>query len=127
AIPNIIKKRTEAFSNKFKTIFKLSRTFNDDQIKFGKYALSNLFGGVGYFYGDSVNVREGFGVDPPPGSLEPVEAHALFASVPCRPFFPRGFLWDEGFQLLIIQAWDTSFRMGGSVESKYLELKLGAG
>lgn len=82
--------------------------------------LSNLIGGIGFFHGSDVVDRsaapeydeenEGFWEE-----TEEARARAqpvlegpkdLFTSVPSRPFFPRGFLWDEGFHLIPIMEWD---------------------
>lgn len=57
-------------------------------------ALSNLLGGMAYLYGSSQVAVPGsrgqqrLALSPP---------SALFTAVPSRSFFPRGFLWDEGF------------------------------
>ncbi len=113
----------EKFKQKFDLKFDLKYPYNNDEHKrFGQELLSNLMGGVGYFYGDSIvdrthendydeyeeeedeeynsitnNEKKKPTVEPP---------HELYSSVPSRPFFPRGFYWDEGFHLIPILEYD---------------------
>ncbi|KAK9809318.1 hypothetical protein WJX73_004307 [Symbiochloris irregularis] len=76
-------------------------------------ALSNMLGGMGYFYGSSrVQVGRSQVLPSPPA--------ALFTAVPSRSFFPRGFLWDEGFHQLLVQKWDG--RMSREVLAHWLDL-----
>lgn len=67
-------------------------------------------GGIGYFYGDDrVNISSA-----PSGSKALPEndtKHELFTMVPSRSFFPRGFLWDEGFHLLVVMNWDLDLAL----------------
>ena len=89
--------------------------------QFAKSMFSNLVGGIGYFYGDSVVDRsyapeyeeenEGFWQETAEarGRQDAAKLEGpseLFTSIPSRPFFPRGFLWDEGFHLIPIADWD---------------------
>lgn len=81
------------FSRRFARTFKLEeRGVEAEDITAAKAALSNLLGGMGYFRGRS-EIR-GAGADG--GNGMSFEA-SLFTAVPSRSFFPRGFLWDEGF------------------------------
>ena len=63
-----------------------------------------MLGGIGYFFGTS-DVRksgaEGVGQSWPA---------ALFSAVPSRPFFPRGFIWDEGFHQVCFTSVEFSVR-----------------
>lgn len=64
-----------------------------------KAALSNMLGAIGYWYGHSL-VKENEATK----SIR-LQDIPLFASTPSRSFFPRGFLWDEGFHQLVIRRW----------------------
>lgn len=91
----------QAFNEKFDSIFKLQeKNYSKSEIAFSKAALSNLIGGIGYFYGFSI-VQSEFNRLP-----IPYFEGALYSAVPSRSFFPRGFLWDEGFHNLLIVKWN---------------------
>eukprot|EP00762_Andalucia_godoyi_P008717 ANDGO_00452.mRNA.1 Mannosyl-oligosaccharide glucosidase GCS1 len=66
-----------------------------------EYAFSNLIGGMGYFYG-TYFLKDGRS----PGGMREVGPTDLFTAVPSRSFFPRGFLWDEGFMQLLVASWN---------------------
>lgn len=121
-----IKTTTEAFSEKYLETFTPQTPFNAQKYqKFGRSLLSNLAGGIGYFYGDQIVDRsnapeyeeenEGFWEDTAEARARHAEQKEgpfeLFTSIPSRPFFPRGFLWDEGFHLMPIIEWDTDLTM----------------
>lgn len=119
-----IKSNTESFAKRYKDVFTPSAQFKDAKYDgFSKALFSNLFGGVGYFHGSSVvdvsyapeydEEDEGFwtGVAEARQRMQPTlqGPYELFTAVPSRPFFPRGFLWDEGFHLLPVLDYDIDF------------------
>ncbi|KZV39984.1 hypothetical protein F511_15646 [Dorcoceras hygrometricum] len=93
------------YEEKFQEVFNMSDELNSEAMTVGQAALGNLLGGIGYFYGQSK-------ISHPPSSTIVADNHILYwpaelyTAVPCRPFFPRGFLWDEGFHQLLIWRWD---------------------
>ena len=101
--------RRRTFDTKFETVFGLSqkkfeddailRNFKDHGLQFSKEALSNLLGGIGYYYGP-IQIRI-------PGTSNKYydEPSGIFTACPSRSRFPRGFLWDEGFHLLLTCQW----------------------
>lgn len=68
-------------------------------------AVSNLLGGLSYFYGASLvhdPSAPARGARGSSGASVFAPAHALLTCVPSRSFFPRGFLWDEGFHQVLV-------------------------
>lgn len=103
---DLLAKKSEEFETKFDNIFKLKeKSFNEEEINFAQSALSNLLGGIGYFYGSS-RVISDFLETPVSYWKAP-----LYTAVPSRSFFPRGFLWDEGFHGLLIASWDLEIEL----------------
>merc|ERR1719410_3368465 len=74
-------------------------------MRLAHYALSNLLGGIGYWSGNQI-----FQKSPKQAPMYTADM-TLLSAVPSRSFFPRGFLWDEGFHELIIGTWDLSLSL----------------
>ncbi|KAI0124410.1 glycoside hydrolase family 63 protein [Xylariales sp. AK1849] len=121
-----IKSTTESFGERFSSVFAPQKPFNAQKYhKFGQSLLSNLAGGIGYFHGHHIVDRsnapeyeeenEGFWEDTAEARArkqeQPEGPFELFTSIPSRPFFPRGFLWDEGFHLMPIADWDLDLTL----------------
>ena len=68
-------------------------------------ALSNILGGIGYFHG-SIKQKQKKNKDE-----KDTQKKGLFTATPCRSYFARGFLWDEGFHQLIISKWDLELSL----------------
>lgn len=91
-----IQAEIQDYDDQFEKSFGLAeKSFNSSMIEFAQAALSNLVGGIGYFYGASKLSN---------GNVAPIAP--LYTAVPSRSFFPRGFLWDEGFHQTLLALWD---------------------
>jgi mannosyl-oligosaccharide glucosidase len=107
------------FQNRFQSVFQPKSPFKGPQYsRFSQSLLSNLLGGIGYFYGSSLvdisnqSEYEEEAIKTPTHSVNQhttpklTKAVELFSGVPSRAAFPRGFLWDEGFHQLLVLEWD---------------------
>jgi len=98
---DMLREKMDMFDLRFEKTFHLNeKGYNQSAVKFAQSAMSNMVGGIGYFYGSSV-VKSKYNSLPVPYWEAP-----LYTGVPSRSFFPRGFLWDEGFHNLLISRWD---------------------
>ena len=125
-LSQLIEEASTRFKTKFARVFAPKAPFDSPKYtKFSQEMLSNLVGGIGYFYGDSFVDRsyapefeeenEGFWEETAAarerGPIKQEPPQELFTAVPSRPFFPRGFLWDEGFHLIPIAEWDIDLTL----------------
>ncbi|XP_036356212.1 mannosyl-oligosaccharide glucosidase-like [Octopus sinensis] len=92
------------FDKKFARTFSTS-ALSSEKVKFSKFAVSSLLGGISHFRGRSVVGKMGS-----PGNVSYFKA-SLITAVPSRAFFPRGFLWDEGFHGILLARWDPDRSM----------------
>ncbi|KAF2642248.1 glycoside hydrolase [Massarina eburnea CBS 473.64] len=114
------------FDSRFDKLFVPRPPFGTEAfVTFGKTILSNLQGGLGYFHGDAkVDLGEDHAFDETTARFWEKTAAArkghepelrgpreLLSHVPSRSFFPRGFLWDEGFHLLPVLDWDADLAL----------------
>ncbi|CAN0896147.1 Mannosyl-oligosaccharide glucosidase GCS1 [Linum grandiflorum] len=109
-----LKQKQTEFDSKFEQLFDGGNKLETESTVVGKAAIANMLGGIGYFYGQSKIAypnRDTF------ISYWPAE---LYTAVPSRPFFPRGFLWDEGFHQLLIWRWDL--RISLDIVGHWLDL-----
>ncbi|CDW55417.1 mannosyl oligosaccharide glucosidase [Trichuris trichiura] len=94
------------FEKKFEAAFQLEeKKYAEVFSKVGKHALSSMLGGLSYFHGRAI-VQSVY--NSAPVLYGPLE---LFSTVPSKSFFPRGFLWDEGFHQLLLRHWDVDLSL----------------
>ncbi|KAG6455861.1 hypothetical protein O3G_MSEX009421 [Manduca sexta] len=102
----VLENKKKDFDEEFEKKFKLAeKGYKQEDIAIAKAAMSNMIGGIGYFYGAG-RVQSQYTREPVPYWRAP-----LYTAVPSRSFFPRGFLWDEGFHGLLIGRWSPDIQM----------------
>lgn len=116
SLKSMIQSTLQIIDTKFTKKFQLNAPFNTNKyVEFAKEILSQLLGGIIYLNGDQVVDRSAviddvnFAHSHLKGSKE--GPHELFTCVPSRPFFPRGFYWDEGFHLLPVLQYDSDLTL----------------
>lgn len=90
----------QSFSTHFLSKFDISKYSTKYQIA-AKAAISNLLGGISFFSGSTIQKDE-------KGDYHVTPESTLLTAIPGRSFFPRGFVWDEGFHQLLIIEWNQT-------------------
>ncbi|XP_048485861.1 mannosyl-oligosaccharide glucosidase isoform X2 [Plutella xylostella] len=110
-----LEEKRRTFDEQFEETFKLAeKGYSQENISIARAAFSNCLGGVGYFYGAG-RVQSSYTKEPVPYWKAP-----LYTAVPSRSFFPRGFLWDEGFHGLLLGRWSPELQL--DVAAHWLDL-----
>lgn len=124
-----------AFASQIEDVFVKKTSFlNPKYASFTQGLMSNLLGGLGFFHGDSkIDLSNAesyeekeenfwFETQEQMSRVDPMifKEKSLLSFTPSRSFFPRGFLWDEGFHLLPVIEWDLDLAI--SVLRSWLDL-----
>ncbi|KAK1831601.1 glycoside hydrolase [Podospora conica] len=124
-----------SFPARVEAVFPRAPPFRQEKYaNFSREILSNLLGGLGFFHGDTKVdysnssayqetdldfwTQAASAMSRAPVTTTPPQT--LLSHTPSRPFFPRGFLWDEGFHLLPVIEWDLDLAI--SVLQSWLNL-----
>ncbi|XP_026318498.1 mannosyl-oligosaccharide glucosidase [Hyposmocoma kahamanoa] len=111
----VLEEKKRSFDKEFEEKFHLGQKgYSEEDINIAKAGMSNMIGGIGYFYGAS-RVQSQYIKESVPYWRAP-----LYTAVPSRSFFPRGFLWDEGFHGLLIGRWNQDIQM--DIAAHWLDL-----
>lgn len=123
------------FASQIEDVFVKKTSFlNPKYASFTQGLMSNLLGGLGFFHGDSkIDLSNAesyeekeenfwFETQEQMSRVDPMifKEKSLLSFTPSRSFFPRGFLWDEGFHLLPVIEWDLDLAI--SVLRSWLDL-----
>ncbi|SPQ17677.1 b8ee9d59-6c89-4fbc-a5fb-f0a93755306f [Thermothielavioides terrestris] len=135
AVDTGISSLRRSFPSSVDKVFSRTPPFQGEEYaRFSQEILSNLLGGLGFFHGDT-RVDETHAPEYEETDLDfwtkaasamsrahvtTTDAKTLLSFTPSRAYFPRGFLWDEGFHLLPVIEWDLDLAV--SVLRSWLSL-----
>jgi mannosyl-oligosaccharide glucosidase len=121
-----LEKAVQEFGKTFLSVFNPNPPFKTfPHLSFSKNVFSDLLGGLGYFAGTSkvVTAKKAIYAETTANfweksadankhtTPETKGPYELLTHTPSRAVFPRGFLWDEGFHLLLVIEWDADLAL----------------
>lgn len=109
-ITSAIVRNSPMFHSNFENVFDIKSPFTTEQHGgFCRWLLSNVFAGLGYYEGKlilSSTSTSNNGQDAPSVAPPISDFKTLFSFTPSRIRLAQGFLWHEGFHLLLAAEWD---------------------